>query len=352
MLRRTKPKKSLTHRQNKHLKAVAMKHSTRKIPNIGSRQIAAHQQSGVVLLLFVIGLFIVSSSLFLTALNNNQAKQDRDLNAAAALSAVKEQLIAFTILGSEHFGVTGAGPGHLFCPDTNGNGLANSPCGIDPLGRLPRSVTTLLGAQRFTEFGVGQDQEFWFALDNSLRSNPASVFNSSTVPTLTVDGVTGYVAVLLAPGEANSLQARPNNSAANYLEGGNAASATFVTSDALAPENFTDRLLGIRLAEIMPGVTARVAETIKATLDSYHGTSGSYPDDTSFDDPLLLDFATVMGPAGTAPGWFAANNWLNQVNPNYVRLNTDSATVVFNGCAITYTINQNFSGIERSTNQC
>ncbi len=350
MQRQAKSKKLPKLFQSKHPNAVAMKNPTQKNPQLGSQQNAPSWQSGVVLLLFVIGLFIVSSSLFLTALNNNQAKQDRDLNAAAALSAVKEQLIAFAIMGPEHFGATGAGPGHLFCPDTNGNGLVN-PCLADPLGRLPRSVTTLLGTQRFTEFGVGLDQEFWFALDNSLRSNPAAVFNSSTVPTLTVDGATGYVAVLIAPGEANSLQARPNNIAANYLEGGNAASPTFVTSDALAPANFTDRLLGIRRAEIMPGVTARVAETIRATLDTYHGISGSYPDDASFDDPLLLDFTTVMGPTGTAPGWFAANNWLNQVNANYVRLNTDSATVVFNGCGITYTLVFN-TGITRSTNQC
>jgi type II secretory pathway pseudopilin PulG len=308
-------------------------------------------QHGVILLLFVIGLFVVSATFLLTALNNNRARQEQGLNTALALSAMKQQLIAFAILGPEHFGPTGAGPGHLFCPDTNGNGASNSPCGSNALGRLPSSVITLIGTTQFSDFGAGLDQEFWFALDNSLRSNPAQVFNSTTAPTLTIDGVTGYAAVLIAPGESNGVQTRPGNIATNYLEAGNAASPTFVTSDGVAPANFNDRMIGIEFDEIITPVTARVAEAIKMRLDTYHGISGSYPDDTSFDDPLLDDFTTVMT-TPAVPAWFAANLWLNQVSPNYVRLTTDSASIAFNGCAITYTLDINVVGIARSTNQC
>jgi type II secretory pathway pseudopilin PulG len=320
-------------------------------PHSCHQQRAVNKQSGVILLLFVIGLFIVSSTFFLTALNNNRARQEQGLNAALALNAVKDELIAFAILGPEHFGDAGAGPGHLFCPDTNANGASNSPCGNNALGRLPRPVTTLIGTTQFSDFGAGLDQEFWFALDNSLRSSPAQVFNSATTPTLTVDGAAGFVAVLIAPGEANGLQTRPSNIPSNYLEAGNGASPSFVTSDGVAPANFNDRLLGIEFGEIITPVTARVAQAIKGRLDTYHGTSGSYPDDTSFDDPLLDDFTTVMTAPGM-PAWFAANLWLNQVSPNYVRLTTDSASILFNGCAITYTLDVNIAGITRSTNQC
>lgn len=340
-------KNSLIQTLSKPLDFAAMKATIRAPSILDKGRLTANNQQGVVLLLFVVALFSVGSTLFLTALNNNRAKQNRDLDAAMALKAVKEQIVAFATLGPEHFGAAGAGPGHLFCPDTNGNGLSNSPCGANALGRLPQSITTLIGTTQLSNYGIGQDQAIWFALDDSLRSNPASIFNSTTVPSLTIDGVTGYVAVLIAPGEANSLQTRPSNSATNYLEAGNSASPSFVTSDPLAPANFTDRLLGIEFDEVITPVTARVAETIKALLDAYHGSSGSYPDDTSFDDPLLDDFVTVMG---TAPGWFAANDWLNQAN--YVRLTTDSASVVFNGCLITYTLNVNVAGITRSTNQC
>lgn len=306
-------------------------------------------QKGVVLLLVFIGLFIVSSTIFLTALNNNQVTQGQSSNTAKALNGAKEQLIAFAILGAEHFGATGAGPGHLFCPDTNGNGLPNSPCGANALGRLPQSITTLLGTTQITDYGVRNDQRFWFALDNSMRSSPASVFNSSTSPNITIDGVTGFVAVLIAPGDPNSSQSRPSNTASNYLENGNSTSPTFVNSDSVSPGTFTDRVLGISFSEVITPVTARVAETIKTQLDNYHGSSGSYPDDTSFDDPMLQDYPTVMA---AAPGWFAANNWLALSQANYVRLNSDSATVLFNGCAITYTLDVNVAGVSRSANQC
>ncbi len=295
----------------------------------------------------MVALFLVSFTLFLTVLNNNQANQAQNANIAEALSSAKQELIAFATLGTEHFGAAGAGPGHLFCPDTNNNGSPNSPCGANPLGRLPRTVTTLLGTRQISSFGTGVDQTFWFAIDSSLRSNPATVFNSSTVPTLTVDGVGGYVAVLIAPGAGNNTQARPSNLVSDYLEAGNTASPSFVTFDNLAPANFTDRVIGIRRTEITTPVTARVAAEIKTLLDNYRGVSGSYPDDSSFDDPALLDFNTVM--AG-AQAWFAANNWLNQ--SNYVRLNTDSATITFNGCSITYTVNVNVTGVARSNNQC
>ncbi len=324
-----------------------MKLSLLRVPQLNMLKNAEHNQQGVVLLLFVVALFMVSFTFLLTVLNNNRANQAQDANVAEALNAAKQELIAFATLSTEHFGAAGAGPGHLFCPDTNNNGLSNSPCGANPLGRLPRTVTTLLGTMQVSSFGVGFDQTFWFAIDSSLRSNPATVFNSATVPALTIDGVGNYVAVLIAPGAGNNAQARPNNLVDNYLEAGNTASPSFVTFDNLAPANFTDRVLGIRRTEITTPVTARVAAEIKTLLDNYRGLSGSYPDDSSFDDPALLDFDTVM--VG-APAWFAANNWLNQ--STYVRLNTDSATITFNGCSITYTVAVNVTGVARSNNQC
>ena len=297
------------------------------------------KQRGVVLLLFVVALFMLSFTFFLTALNNNRANQAQDTNVAQALSSAKEGLIAFATLGTEHFGAAGAGPGHLFCPDTNNNGSPNSPCGANPLGRLPQSVNTLLGATQFSSYGLGFDQAFWYAIDSSLRSSPASIFNSATVPALTVDGTTGYVAVIIAPGLGNAAQTRPSNLVNNYLEAGNGAGPSFVTFDSVAPANFTDRVLGIRLTEITTPVTARVSETIKTLLDNYRSVNATYPD--------VSDFATVM--AG-APAWFAANNWLAQTT--YLRLNADSATLLFNGCSITYTVTANVVGIARSNNRC
>lgn len=305
----------------------------------------SRNQRGVVLMLFVVGLFLASSSLFLTVLNNNMGTLRRDQNVSVALLDAKETLIAFALLGEEHYGPAGAGPGHLFCPDTNGNGLPNSPCATGSLGRLPQSVSTLLGDNSISDFNAGIDEQFWFAVDDSLRDSPATPLNTATISGLSVDGLGGIAAVLIAPGPAIASQGRPNNTASNYLESPNESSPAFVTNNGSSPEFFNDRVLFISMNEIMSPLTARIAETIVTQLNVYHATSSSYPDDASFDDPMLDDFVTVMG---GAPAWFNANDWQNQTN--YVRVDTDSATLTFNGCGITYTVST--SGISRDTRQC
>lgn len=296
------------------------------------------RQGGVILLLIVVGVFLVSSSIFLTVLNNNMATLRSESDTTAALLKAKEALIAFALVSEEH--VSGAGPGHLFCPDTDGNGLPNSPCaaGLYSFGRLPQSINTDLGDTLLSDFNAGLDEQFWIAIDDSLRSNPPGQLNSSTVSTITVNGIGGIAAILIAPGEALGSQVRANNTASNYLEGGNSTGPAFVGNSEESSETFNDRVLTIEFGEIMTPVTSRVANAMKELLDTYSGVSGSYPDDASFDDPMLDDFTTVMA-GGSAPNWFVPNDWPNQTT--YVRLNANSATLVFNGCGITYTVSLN-----------
>lgn len=306
----------------------------------------AVSQKGIVLLLFIVGLFFVSSSLFLTVLNNNMATLRSEEDVSTALLDAKERLIAFALVSQEHFPGT-VGPGHLFCPDTNGDGTPNSPCGTNGLGRLPQSVNTALGDTPISNFNSGVDEQFWFAIDNALRSSPASVLNSSTVGTLTVDGSNGFAAVLIAPGDVVGAQTRPSNTPANYLESGNTAGPAFERGNEVAATGFNDRILAVEYSEIMTPVTSRVAAMIKALLDTSHGSDASYPDDSSADDPAIANFDDVI--AAGAPAWFSANLWNAQTN--YVRLSTDSASLVFNGCGITYTVS--LSGpTTRDSRQC
>lgn len=314
--------------------------SSQRLKHLGNSN-----ESGVILLLFVVGIFLVSSTLFLTVLNNNRTSMRSDARIAEALSLVKERLVVFATLSQEHYGVAGPGAGHLFCPDTNGNGSSNSPCGANSLGRLPLQLTTALGDIELSSFNAETDEQFWYSLDDSMHNDVAAVFNSATIPNLTLDGVGGIVAVLIAPNEAVLSQTRPSSAPSNYLEAGNTLAPDFFTSDALLANEFNDRVLAISFQEVITPVTARVAEAMKLSMDTYHGISGSYPDDSSFDDPAIDDFATVL--AG-APAWIAGNDWLSETN--YVRLTADSASLVFNGCAITYTVS--VTGISRGGNRC
>lgn len=305
-----------------------------------ARQVSARQR-GVILLLLVVGLFLVSSSVLLAVLNNNMATLRSEQDATAALLMAKQALIAFALVSEEHF--SGVGPGHLFCPDTNGNGLPNSPCvsGSFSFGRLPQSISTDLGETSLSDFNSGLDEQFWYAIDDNLRSNPPSELNSNSVSNITVNGAGGIAAILIAPGGALGSQVRSNSTAANYLEGANVAGPAFVGSSEESSETFNDRVLTIEYGEIMTPVTSRVANTIKGLLDTYHGVTGFYP-------VLATDFAIAM--VG-APSWFGptANGWLAQTT--YVRLSTDSATLVFNGCGIIYTVSLNADTI-RGARRC
>lgn len=311
---------------------------------------SASRQRGIVLLLILVGLLLVSSSLLLTVLNNNSSSLRREKNASVALLEAKDALIAFATLSGEHYGAGGAGPGHLFCPDSNGNGLTNSPCGANALGRLPRTVTTADSELAISDLDVNNEQQIWFGLDSSLRNSPAAPFNTMTTPSLTVDGVTGIAVVLIAPGERLASQSRPNNTSSNYLEGPNSSAPAFVSSNNSSPTTFNDRVLSISFDEIISPVSAMIVEAIKIQLDLYHGVSGSYPENPSVDDePLVEDFWTVLDNAADFPAWFDGNGW--RPLTNYVRLNTDSATLNFNGCGITYTITVDVNAT-RDTKQC
>ncbi|MEQ8952619.1 MAG: hypothetical protein RL120_00675, partial [Gammaproteobacteria bacterium] len=184
------------------------------------------------------------------------------------------------------------------------------------------------------------DQQFWYSLSDAFRYSPASVLNSSSAATLSVDGQGGFAAVIIAPGEAVASQNRPSNNASNYLEAGNVGGPAFVNSNPPDPDNFNDIVFGISMAELMPMVTARVAESVRTQLNAYHGINGFYPIDQA-------EFASAMT---TAPAWYAANQWGTVAN--YVRLSPDSATVLFTGCNITYTFAITAPSASRPTSQC
>lgn len=301
---------------------------------------APQKQGGVALLVFFMVVFFATASAFLTVVNNNVVGRQSAVNTISALSAAKDSLIAYAVLHGDYYGAAGAGPGHLPCPDTNDNSSENSPCNT-PFGRLPESITVPGGPVfPLSSYDSGVDQQIWYALSDDFRRNPTGVLNSSSTGNITLDGQTNIAAVLIFPDEAQISQSRPNNNAANYLEAGNALGTAFVSNNPADPENFNDTVLGISVDEIMSPVTARVAETIKIQLDIYHGLNGNYPPDQA-------EFVTAMG---GAPAWLAANNWA--AITTYAQLTTDSGSVVFGGCGITYTLDVSIIAIAKSSSRC
>jgi len=298
-------------------------------------------QRGVVAIILFMILFMAGASLFLTYVNNNVVNQQADLATMQAMRDAKEALISYAVLHGDYYGAAGAGPGHLPCPDSNGNGAENMPCSINALGRIPQSVTLPSGAVfPLSSYNSNIDAQLWYGLANEVRRSPSAAFNSSTTSNLTLDGQGGVAAVLIAPGEGLPSQSRGNNNDANYLEAGNAGGPNFVTNNPADPDNFNDRVLSISIVEIMSPVTARIAETMKVQLDNFHTTNGNYPvDQTAFN-----------GAFGAAPAWLAANNW--PAVTSYVQVDDDTATLVFDSCNITYTLSNTAGTITRTSSRC
>ena len=302
------------------------------------------RQQGAVMMVLAMILFATGSSYMLAVLNANSASLMRQQDAGQALIAAKEAIIAYAVMHGDFYGIAGAGPGHLFCPDTNNNGQENSPCAGNALGRLPRSIVLPSGDNfPLSDYGSGIDQQLWLAVAPAFKRAPAGVLNSAIAGNLTLDGQPGIAAVLIAPGEPLAGQTRGNNTAANYLEGANTSLPDFSTGSNAAPGTFNDRVLAIRSTEILTPVTVRVAERVRQALGAYHLANGFFPVDQA-------TFNAVLAVAGVMPPWYVTNGWPGVTN--YSRLSINVATVQFTGCAISFTLNAGVVALGKSQNRC
>lgn len=319
-------------------------------PSLSSGSIVdSRRQRGVILLAFFIVLFLAAAGAIITVLDNNTVNQRRNDNTAAALREAKEALIAYAVLYSEYYSVAGSGPGYLPCPDSNGNGLENAPCGANSLGRLPTLITLPSGSDfPLSTYNNNSDEQFWYSVSDTFRRSPLGVLNSTANSTVTLDTQSRIAAVIIAPGPATGAQARPNNAAANYLEASNTSAPSFVSSDAVSPALFNDRVLPVTIDEIMTPITRKIADIVQIHLDAFHVLSpAGYP-------LTQLDFDAMMVLA-PVPAWFNANGW--PAITNYTRVSDDQATLTFTGCAnvsyqLFYSVADSPANIRRVGSQC
>jgi len=294
-----------------------------------SAAVQIKRQQGVILLAFFAILFIAGVGVFISVLDSNAVVQRRNNNTMVALREAKLSLIAYATLYAEYYNATNSGPGYLPCPDTNGNGDENAPCGANTLGRLPQSIAlpTLGKVFPLSTFNASIDERFWYSVADNFRRSPSGVLNSSTISATNLDGQGRIAAVLIAPGPKADSQSRPSNNSISYLEDSNATAPSFVSGTAVNPELFNDRVLAITIDEIMGPITRQVANLLKLELDAFHVVNLRYPADQA-------EFDLNIAPATL---WFVANAW--QENSNYTRVSDDLATLFFTGCVnISYSV--------------
>ncbi len=131
-------------------------------------------QNGAALLLFVLVGLVSITSVFLTALNQQQpasaAKGDM-----AVLKTAHTALIGYASIFSDMN--TNRLPGYLPCPDSNGDGLSNSPCGAvgeSAIGRLPWQTLGLPPLRDHSGTCL------WYAVSGHYKENPAGNLSVDT----------------------------------------------------------------------------------------------------------------------------------------------------------------------------
>lgn len=130
-------------------------------------------------------------------------------NQTTELDKARQALISYAVNYIDHYGVQGAGIGHLPCPDTDGPDLSHSdpwvrdgpnpPCGqaLVEHGWLPRHVNTLSGRYHFH---TRARQRLWYAVSGRFINNPVNrVVNPETDGNISIGNYDDIVAVLTTP---------------------------------------------------------------------------------------------------------------------------------------------------------
>jgi hypothetical protein len=360
------------------------------------------EQRGAALLLILLLLVVAGSTFALGALNSNpalRAREQRELYQQ--MQRAKESLLAYAAHSASVHAHT-RGPGYLPCPDTTASDPDNdgvvrdddsTDCaGYDSssaplLGRLPIAIDAAGNRFELSMRGIGVDQRFWYAVGNryvaiSSATAPASAlrnairrtsstFADATSHRLTLDGMAGYVAVIIAPGEALASQNRAGgfDDHHNYLDGTNGDGYTFVSSFPADPSAVNDRMLGITLDEYMDVVGLQVILDMKKELDA-SAVDGEYPSSSGYVDfPLQPsagsqdEFQAVFYSVPSARSWLRSDAVSPSVPGNgenwpdftyYQQLSPPTrAQLVIAGCTgMVYTIDLDVEGVTRSGDSC
>lgn len=281
------------------------------------------RQQGLALLVAMLLLVFVGLSLFVSKLTAGVADATRREKTSEALNEARQALVAYAVTYPDRF--LGQGPGRLPCPDADGDGNADAPCGPNAIGRLP---WVTLGTADLVD---ANGERLWYAVSDNFRASaPAVPLNSSTPGQLSLDAVGDKAAIIIAPGASLNGQARnlAPGATANYMETDNADGDTsFVSVDA---GDFNDQLVAISRVDLMQSVERRVARDIVLALRRYYNNRGYFPFAARVGTsaaqqygvnnlrqgflPLAVPGGAAVNPSldpvvDTLPAWVVPNQW-------------------------------------------
>jgi hypothetical protein len=265
---------------------------------------SSHRQAGNALLILAVVLATIAATAMLKALSSRSNGNQQATHNAKVLAQAKAALIASA--------VAAATPGQLPCPDRNGDGQQDTPCGNQAgttgqalrLGRLPWKD---LGLEELKDSG---GQTLWYAVSNNFKSNTAiASLNSNTLGTILVRNAnnqavqnpgngTGAIAVIIAAG-ANGLDRYAsgafNENNANFTD--NSSSDGFIQGPIQKANGsiaVDDQLVFIAYEDLLPLVEQRVAGEVLQAVTTYNQTNVTTARPAGFADPSCLNLTQAF----------------------------------------------------------
>ena len=231
------------------------------------------KQKGAALLLLLTIATMAAAVIIASQLSANQQQLSRNQKTIEALHIAKNSLLGYSLKQTP--------PGRLPCPDTSGDGIANtSGMGCDSnVGQLPYKT---LNIAQVTDGGA---TPLWYVVNDLAITGYLTTLNSLALGTTSVNGKTS-IAGVIAANEAIDNQQRSTLTRNNYLEGTNETS-----TDTFANQG-NDIVIAISDKEFWALIEKRVVREAKDLLTDYYSACGNYPEAATFG---LTPLSSVSG---------------------------------------------------------
>jgi len=272
---------------------------------------------GAAIVIFITLVLLAFTTLLVSQVSVNQKKSTRMQNSSKSLDAANSAILGYALAQPI--------PGTLPCPDSTGDGIANSNAGgcVTQLGLLPYFT---LGLDKLTD---SSGANLWYAVEPDYTGNAPGQRNSSTISSLTLNGL-AVSHVILAPGPPLDGQNRLPLSQADFLEGTN-SDGDLDTYDNVVSATRNDLVLGSPLGSFWSLIERRVLAEAATLTNNYRAVCNQYPWAANFGGPynsidtqqagslpvssaLPFDWGTPcpMGTAPTPAAWIV-NHWRDQL---------------------------------------
>lgn len=289
------------------------------------RRVAGRRQRGFTLLLTLLVLMVGAVAVFLAGRDPAEARVARTLQTSAVdLQHARTALAVYSIANPDR-------PGSVPCPDFDRNGTADEvycSSGGDPvyLRRLP-----------WRTIDVASDAELlWYAMDSDFRNDPSAVpINVALDGSLSIDGVGGFAAVIIDPGDPLEGQAgRPSDDVTDYLDVPENTDGDTDFVDCSSEPDCNDRIVGLSVDALFYSVQHRALAAIWRALVEFESMNGHLPYAAPFDSGIVCESGALRGRVPMHDGdcgsgqslstslfsvptvdaaWIVENDWLDHV---------------------------------------